>query len=232
MSSSQSLHKKHSVLGACLVFPVRVAVGLLLSWVIILLLAVFIVILNGAKGLIHLHHVLQYEMNTIYSYHPLGLASSFLKEWIQAITEVTNSDKWFIVPSHYLAFISNQTIATRFYKIATDLMPYAETAILVTQVFLVRVIVIGLFLPLFMILSAVGVIDGGVQRRLRCIQGGRESSMRYQYAKASIMPTFFIGCFIFLVIPIAINPEFILVPSALGLSFVLFVSVHYFKKYL
>ena len=58
----------------------------------------------------------------------------------------------------------------------------------VTQVFAVRMAVLTLAMPVFLLFGLVGVTDGLVQRDLRRWGGGRESSFVYHHAKRFIMP--------------------------------------------
>ena len=55
-------------------------------------------------------------------------------------------------------------------------------------VFLVRLLVLVLILPLFLMAAFVGLVDGLVRRDVRGFGAGRESGFVYHRARASLMP--------------------------------------------
>ena len=58
----------------------------------------------------------------------------------------------------------------------------------VTQVFSVRLAILMLATPVFLLFSLVALVDGLVRRDLRRWGGGRESSFVYHYAKKAAIP--------------------------------------------
>ena len=71
----------------------------------------------------------------------------------------------------------------RLYK-PTAMFVLAATQIV--QVFSVRLVILSLATPVFLLFSLIGLVDGLVQRDLRRWGGGRESSYLYHYAKKSV----------------------------------------------
>lgn len=110
--------------------------------------------------------------------------------------------------------------------------PYAEAARNIVQLFAVRLAVLILTLPTFVLFSVVGLIDGLVRRDLRRWGGGRESSYLYHYAKKSIWRFVLIAAITYLALPISLHPAFILVPFVTLFAFSISVTAGTFKKYL
>lgn len=57
-----------------------------------------------------------------------------------------------------------------------------------TLVFLLRLLVLCLILPLFLIAAFVGLVDGLVRRDIRRFGAGGESGFIYRRARASLIP--------------------------------------------
>lgn len=110
--------------------------------------------------------------------------------------------------------------------------PYAEAARNIVQLFAVRLAVLILTLPTFILFSVVGLIDGLVRRDLRRWGGGRESSYLYHYAKKSVWRFVLIAAITYLALPISLHPAFILLPFAILFAVSISITASTFKKYL
>lgn len=102
----------------------------------------------------------------------------------------------------------------------------------VVQLFVVRLTVLALATPVFLLFSLVGLVDGLVQRDLRRWGGGRESSYLYHYAKGSVWVFLIAAWVIYLAMPVSINPAFVVVPFAVLFAFSISITASTFKKYL
>ncbi|PMR78726.1 TIGR03747 family integrating conjugative element membrane protein [Billgrantia endophytica] len=109
---------------------------------------------------------------------------------------------------------------------------YLIAAAFIVLVFLVRLLVLLLTLPLFVMAAFVGLIDGLVRRDIRRIGAGRESGFVYHRAKASLIPLAVLPWVIYLALPVSVHPLLILLPSAVLLGLVVDIAVGSFKKYL
>lgn len=118
---------------------------------------------------------------------------------------------------------------SRFY---VHMEAYALAAMYTLLTFLVRLAVLCLTLPLFLMAIFVGVIDGLVRRDLRRFGAGRESGFIYHRAKASIAPLAALPWIVYLALPVSVHPVFVLLPSAILLSLAVNVTAGSFKKYL
>lgn len=110
--------------------------------------------------------------------------------------------------------------------------PYAEAARNSVQLFAVRLAVLILTLPTFVLFSLVGLIDGLVRRDLRRWGGGRESSYLYHYAKKSVWRFVLVAAITYLALPISLHPAFILLPFATLFALSISITASTFKKYL
>lgn len=111
------------------------------------------------------------------------------------------------------------------------LREYLLATVYVTLVFLIRVTILVLSVPLFVMVAAIGIVDGTVRRDLRRYGAAYESSFIYHHAKRWIKPATCLPCVIYLSMPFAVYPNILLLPAAL-LGLVISLTTGAFKKYL
>lgn len=99
-------------------------------------------------------------------------------------------------------------------------------------VFLVRLLVLCLTLPLFLMTAFIGFIDGLVRRDVRSFGAGRESGFIYHRARATLMPLVVLPWVVYLALPFSIHPLFVLLPCAALLGLAVNIAAASFKKYL
>lgn len=109
---------------------------------------------------------------------------------------------------------------------------YLLAAAYTTLTFLVRLLILGLSLPLLLLAAFVGLVDGLVRRDIRRFGAGRESGFVYHRAKALLMPMAVLPGVVYLALPVSLHPLWILLPGAAGLGLVVNVGVGSFKKFL
>lgn len=109
---------------------------------------------------------------------------------------------------------------------------YALAAGYTSLTFLVRMMVLCLTMPLFIMATLVGLIDGLVRRDIRRFGSGRESGFVFHRAKASITPLAVLPWVVYLALPVSVHPLWILLPSAILLSIAVNITAASFKKYL
>ena len=98
--------------------------------------------------------------------------------------------------------------------------------------FIVRLLVLVLTLPLFLLAAFVGLVDGLVRRDIRKFGAGRESGFVYHRAKAALMPLAVLPWVTYLALPVSLHPLVILLPSAAMLGVATNIAASSFKKYL
>ncbi len=118
------------------------------------------------------------------------------------------------------------------HKIYFPLSGFVIATMQVTQVFSVRLAILTLAMPVFLLFSLVALVDGLVQRDLRRWGGGRESSFVYHYAKKAAFPLIILTWVTYLALPFSLHPTFVVLPFAVMFALTVSVTASTFKKYL
>lgn len=119
-----------------------------------------------------------------------------------------------------------------FRNIAADYYVFLVAAMYILATFIIRLGILVLSIPAFILFAIVGICDGLAKRDLRRWCGGNESGYVYHWAKRFTTPVLFAAWIIYLSIPYSIHPNFIITPFAALYGFVLMVMASKFKKYL
>lgn len=128
---------------------------------------------------------------------------------------------------------SNETGARpKLHQLYLPIARFVIAAIQIVQVFSVRLAILCLATPVFLLFSLIGLVDGLVQRDLRRWGGGRESSYLYHYAKNSVWMFMLSAWVIYLALPVSLHPVFIVLPFAILFAISISVTASTFKKYL
>ncbi|AXC68400.1 TPA: TIGR03747 family integrating conjugative element membrane protein [Salmonella enterica subsp. enterica serovar Java] len=125
-----------------------------------------------------------------------------------------------------------QMVAASGTWLAVQLRVFLEATLYITVVFMVRVSILLLSLPLFVMAAAVAMVEGLSLRDLRRYGAGYESSFLYHHARGLIKPSLVYPCMAYLSWPAAAYPNAFLLPSAMLFGMVLTVQASTFKKYL
>ncbi|EKL1667248.1 TIGR03747 family integrating conjugative element membrane protein [Salmonella enterica] len=125
-----------------------------------------------------------------------------------------------------------QTLATSGAWLAVQFRVFLEATLYITVVFVVRVSILLLSVPLFVMAAAVAMVEGLSLRDLRRYGAGYESSFLYHHARGLIKPSLVYPVMAYLSWPVAAYPNAFLLPSALLFGVVLTVQASTFKKYL
>lgn len=108
---------------------------------------------------------------------------------------------------------------------------YLVSAYTIVKVVLLRLCVLLLSIPAYLLFAIVGVVTGLVQRDLRRWGAGRESTDRFEISTKLITPSIIL-CFLFyLSWPNSINPSLIVVPFAAMFGYALHLTASNYKKY-
>ncbi|KVC94938.1 hypothetical protein WI77_10655 [Burkholderia ubonensis] len=116
--------------------------------------------------------------------------------------------------------------------VAVHLEDYLLAALYTGLTFLVRLLVLIMVLPLFVVAAFTGFVDGLVRRDVRRFGAGRESGFLHHRAKATLMPLAVFPWVVYLALPISANPLLVLLPCAALLGMSIDVTMGTFKKYL
>lgn len=109
---------------------------------------------------------------------------------------------------------------------------YLMATVYITMIFLLRVIILVLSIPLFILVAIVGISDGMVRRDLRRYGAAYESSFLCHHAKRFVKPAACIPCVLYLSAPCTVYPNLFLLPAALLTGLAISVTMGSFKKYL
>ncbi|PLR35045.1 TIGR03747 family integrating conjugative element membrane protein [Chimaeribacter californicus] len=158
---------------------------------------------------------------------------------------VTAGYQWLFVDSGFMAWLQTiQTPAGHTGNGVTDGLnawsaqaiqmghEYLMASVYVSLVFLMRVMILVLSIPLFVLTAVVGVADGMVRRDLRRYGAAYESSFLYHHAKRFVKPAAYIPCVLYLSAPFSVYPNLLLLPAALLTGAAISVTMGSFKKYL
>jgi integrating conjugative element membrane protein (TIGR03747 family) len=140
--------------------------------------------------------------------------------------------------SDFIAWIASPPRAneeeprSKMHQLLRPAAKYVVAAMQVTQVFSVRLAILSLATPVFLLFSLVALVDGLVKRDLRRWGGGRESSFVYHWAKCSALPLLVLTWVVYLALPFSLHPSFVVLPFAILFALSVELTASTFKKYL
>lgn len=111
--------------------------------------------------------------------------------------------------------------------------PYVLAAIFVWQDAMVRLAIVWLAIPAFLLALTLGLVDGLARRDIRKWSGGRESSFIYHQAKRLLVPAFTGGFLLYMTWPTGgFNPAWMVLPFCAAAAWTVSLMAATFKKYL
>jgi integrating conjugative element membrane protein (TIGR03747 family) len=113
----------------------------------------------------------------------------------------------------------------------SGLYDYLLAAMISTQVYALRLSVLFLSIPVFVLAGLVGAIDGMVLRDLNKWSGGRELGQRYHLAKSMVAPNLTLPWIIYLAWPTTVHPYLVILPFAAIFGLTVAITTSTFKKY-
>ncbi|UFH29282.1 TIGR03747 family integrating conjugative element membrane protein [Pseudomonas sp. CIP-10] len=166
--------------------------------------------------------------------------SLLVQEPAQATAKVLERlNDWVVVRSGWahsdtqLKLLSHETsLQGQFAQAYVLVQDYLLAALFTVFTFVVRLAVLTLATPLFMLAVITGAVDGLIRRDLRKFGAGRESSFVYHRAKRTLLPLMVSPWVIYLSLPLSVNPIWVLLPCAAVLGWMVAVTAATFKKYL
>ncbi|WP_018995388.1 TIGR03747 family integrating conjugative element membrane protein [Thioalkalivibrio sp. ALJ2] len=220
-------------------------VGQILLWLVAALLFSLIAEWVGMtwiwpdQGIQHSQQMLEREIGylnedfrkSMLTSNPADFARSFADMSYRLIFEYTGIHslvEWLSVPVHpedgrFAHSLRNGFVAVE---------PYVLAGMAITQVFALRLGVLTLAMPVFVLFALVALVDGLVQRDLRRWGGGRESSFVYHHAKRLMAPSIAMAWVVYLALPFSVHPNWVILPFALLNAITIAITASSFKKYL
>lgn len=167
-------------------------------------------------------------------------SSLLVEEPAQATAEVIQHlNEWVVVRSGWaqsdtqLELLSQEmSMQGQFAQAYVVLQDYLLAALFTVFTFVVRLAVLTLATPLFLLAVITGAVDGLMRRDLRRFSADRESSFVYHRAKRTLLPLMVSPWLIYLSLPTSVNPIWVLVPCAALLGWMVAITATTFKKYL
>lgn len=181
-------------------------------------------------GYLHSKLVMQNEFGWFSSEFQKSLLYSAPVQFIEWV--IIQTHHWLFVQTGIQGWLDNPNNSEWGAWIYHYLRDYIESVLYVIITFIIRLMIIVLTSPLFLLAALVGVVDGLVQRDLRRFGVGRESAFKYHHAKRAVFPVMLLAWVLYLSIPFSIHPNWILIPSAIFFGLTISFTASNFKKYL
>ncbi|EIK68548.1 integrating conjugative element membrane protein, PFL_4697 family [Pseudomonas synxantha BG33R] len=148
-------------------------------------------------------------------------------------------NRWLLVKTGFVDFAQQARASSQsnsFWgwtnQLYVSIEDFVLASVYVTFTFVVRLFILVLATPLFLLATLTGFVDGLMRRDLRKFGAGRESSFVYHRAKRAVMPLLVVPWIIYLSLPITLNPMAVFIPCAVLLGAVMAITATTFKKYI
>ncbi|MGX9761250.1 MULTISPECIES: TIGR03747 family integrating conjugative element membrane protein [Pseudomonas] len=219
-------------------FVLRI-IGLLIASLLFSILIEFagLLLFWGDQGWRHSQVMLNSELGWLSEHFK---ASLILQQPGRRIVQVLDFlNQWLLVKTGFADFSQQARVSSmdksfcgwinQFYVSIED---FVLAAVYVTFTFVVRLTILVLATPLFLLAALTGFVDGLMRRDLRKFGAGRESSFVYHRAKRAVMPLLIVPWIIYLSLPFSLNPMVVFIPCAVTLGLTTAITSSTFKKYL
>ncbi|MDF5890283.1 TIGR03747 family integrating conjugative element membrane protein [Pseudomonas syringae pv. syringae] len=148
-------------------------------------------------------------------------------------------NQWLLVKTGFADFAQRARVSSQgnglwswINQLYVSIEDFVLAAVYVTFTFVVRLTILALATPLFLLAMFTGFVDGLMRRDLRKFGAGRESSFVYHRAKRAVIPLLIVPWIIYLSLPFSLNPLVIFVPCAAMLGVTTAITAATFKKYI
>ncbi|VVO00355.1 hypothetical protein PS708_02602 [Pseudomonas fluorescens] len=214
-------------------------IGLLIASLLVSILIEFagLLLFWGDQGWRHSQAMLTSELGWLSEYFKASLLiqqpGKTIVQWLDFLNQ------WLLVKTGFADFAQQARVSSQgngFWSWANQLYVSIEdfvlVAMFVTYTFVVRLTILILATPLFLLATLTGFVDGLMRRDLRKFGAGRESSFVYHRAKRAVIPLLIVPWFIYLSLPFSLNPMTVFLPCSLLLGVATAITAATFKKYL
>lgn len=156
-----------------------------------------------------------------------------IRQWLNFLNQ------WLLVNTGFVDFAEQARISSQgdgvwswANQVYVSIEDFVLAAIYVTFIFMVRLTILVLVTPMFLLAMFTGFVDGLMRRDLRKFGAGRESSFVYHRAKRAVIPLLVVPWIIYLSLPFSLNPMAVFLPCAIALAITTAITAATFKKYL
>ncbi|MGQ3887841.1 TIGR03747 family integrating conjugative element membrane protein [Legionella sp. CNM-1927-20] len=127
---------------------------------------------------------------------------------------------------------TNSDLDNIFIKIIKLIQQLWSLICITTAVMYVKIIILVASIPLFVLVTIAGLIDGLNQRAIRTASLGRESSYVFHRLNHYFKRSLFLLLVLWFAMPVSVTPAFVFVPVSILLSVMVSITASRFKKYL
>ena len=230
--------QRPGLIGSAIGLVLRI-IGLLIASLLFSILIEFagLLLFWGDQGWRHSQAMLNSELGWLSEHFKYSL---IIKQPGPTIVQWLNFlNQWLLVKTGFADFAQQARVSSQgngFWSWTNQLYVSIEdfvlAAVYVTFTFVVRLTILVLATPLFLLVMFTGFVDGLMRRDLRKFGAGRESSFVYHRAKRAIKPLLIVPWVIYPSLPFSLNPVAILLPCAVILGAAVAITATTFKKYL
>lgn len=212
-------------------------IGLLIASLLFSILIEFagLLLFWGDQGCRHSQAMLTSELGWLSEHFKSSLVIQQPGPTIVQLLDFLN--QWLLVKTGFADFAQQARVSSQGFwgwtnQLYVSIEDFVLAAVYVTFTFVVRLTILVLATPLFLLATLTGFVDGLMRRDLRKFGAGRESSFVYHRAKRAVVPLLFVPWIIYLSLPFSINPLAVFFPCAVFLGMVIAITAATFKKFL
>lgn len=214
-------------------------IGLLIASLLFSILIEFagLLLFWGDQGWRHSQAMLNSELGWLSEHFKSSLIIQQPGQTMVQLLDFLN--QWLLVKTGFADFAQQARVSSQsngfwsgINQLYVSIEDFVLAAVYVTFTFVVRLFILVLATPLFLLATLTGFVDGLMRRDLRKFGAGRESSFVYHRAKRAVMPLLIVPWIIYLSLPITLNPMAVFIPCAVLLGAVMTITATTFKKYI
>lgn len=176
-------------------------------------------------------------------------AISMYEEEVSYANQALTSHSWFFTPGAALSdtlqtldqsymdgkAILSSNLSGDFWRYLPAFGENIENGILsafyIVKIFLLRLTMLLLSLPIFLLAAWVAIVDGMVERQLRIAGGARESNVIFDFSSRYAFGIVVFTGVVYLSAPVAMNPLYAVLPGAIPFFLLTRSAVTMYKKY-
>ncbi|TNF83482.1 TIGR03747 family integrating conjugative element membrane protein [Pseudomonas sp. ICMP22404] len=214
-------------------------IGLLIASLLFSILIEFagLLLFWADQGWRHSQAMLSSELGWLSEHFKLSLIiqqpGQTIAQWLDFLNQ------WLLVKTGFADFAKQAQVSSQdqgfwgwINQLYVSIEDFVLAAVYVSFTFVVRLTILALATPLFLLALFTGFIDGLMRRDLRKFGAGRESSFVYHRSKRAVIPLLSVPWILYLSLPFSLNPMVVFVPCAVILGVAMAITAATFKKYL
>lgn len=230
--------QRHGLIVSAISLVLRI-IGLLIASLLFSILVEFVGLLLfwGDQGWRHSQAMMSSELGWLSEHFKSSLIlqrpGQTVVQWLDFLHQ------WLLVNTGFADFAQQARMSSQdngswggINQLYVSIEDFVLAAVYVSFTFVVRLSILALATPLFLLAMFTGFIDGLMRRDLRKFGAGRESSFVYHRAKRAVMPLLIVPWILYLSLPFSLNPMAVFLPCAVMLGVAMAITTATFKKYL